>query len=290
MDWDDLRYFLSILRSGGITRAAKRLGVTASTLYRRLDSLEESLGVRLIERGGRGVTLTAAGEELLRTAEEMDRSAEAMLNSLAGRDLEPAGSVRITAPDDLSEIVLFPILKAFQQRHPKITVELINDNRFLNLTRREADIALRPTRQPPENLLGRRLARVAAAGYIAADLPDAPFDRLQWLAWDEGLGPEVTQRWLQENVGPERVRLRLNSMRSLAEAAGQGLGAAFLPCRIGDADPRLKRVVEPREDWSVDLWLLTHPGLRSVARIRLVSDAIFEALRTQRAAFAGEAA
>ena len=289
-NWDDLRFFLAIRRAGSLSAAARRLAVTPSTVYRRLDALEEALKVRLIERGGRELVLTPAGEELLRGVEKMDGAAEATVNTLAGRDLEPAGTVRITAPDDLADLLLLPILRDFQKRHPRIVIELVVDNRFLNLTRREADIALRPTRKPPETLLGRRVVALASTVYQAKDQPAQPLEALSWIAWDEGVGPGDYSRWLAEKVPPERIRLRLNSMRSQAEAAALGCGAAMLPCRIGDCDPRLKRVLPPPPDWMNELWLLTHPGLRSIARIRLVADELFRAIRQQKALFEGEAA
>ncbi len=298
LDWDDLRFYLAILRAGSLPGAAERLGVTASTVYRRLDSLERALDVRLIERGGRGLSLTPAGEELQEAAEAMDETAAQALDSLAGRDLEPAGSVRITAPDDLAEAVVMPILRDVLEKHPRISVELVADNRFLNLTRREADIAVRPTRQPPETLLGRRVAHIRSAIFAAtadsaagsSGAGSAPLDGRPWLAWEEGLGPEAPARWLAAEVPARQVRLRVNSMRSLQEAAALGLGLAILPCHLGDPDPRLVRLEPPRADWDSELWVLTHPGLRSVARIRLLIDSLYDALSRQAGLFAGESA
>ena len=300
LDWDDLRFYLAILRAGSLPGAADRLGVTASTVYRRLDSLERALDVRLIERGGRGLALTPAGEELQQAAEAMDETAARTINSLAGRDLEPAGSVRITAPDDLAEAVVMPILKEFLERHPRISVELVTDNRFLNLTRREADIAVRPTRQPPETLLGRRVAPVRSAIFApaadramvsgAASSKDSDLKSRPWLAWEEGLGPEAHARWLIAEVPAQQIRLRVNSMSVLQEAAAQGLGLAILPCHLGDPDPRLVRLEPPRACWDSELRVLTHPGLRSVARIRLLIDSLYQALSRQAGLFAGELA
>ena len=118
--WDDLRLFLAIERAGGVLPAAERLAINHTTLYRRLAALETRLGTKLLERGGRGVTLTAAGEELLRTAETMNSAADAALLKLSGQDLEAAGTVRVTAPDDLMHYVLIPSLVEFQGRHPRI--------------------------------------------------------------------------------------------------------------------------------------------------------------------------
>lgn len=290
LDWDDLRFFLAILRAGGLPAAARRLGVTTSTVYRRLDSLEAALGVRLIERGGRGMAVTPAGEELQRAAETMHEAAEATVNRIAGRDLEPAGLIRITAPDDLADSILMPLFADFRARYPRIRLELVTDNRFLNLTRREADVALRPTRTPPETLLGRRVAKIASAAYASPALAKTPLDAQNWITWEEGLGPSTHGKWLTRILGPGQPVLRVNSMRSLGEAAARGLGAALLPCHLGDPDPRLVRILAPQEEWDSDLWLLTHPGLGSVARIRLLTDELFRALRRQAALFSGDQA
>jgi len=288
LDWDDLRFFLAILRAGSLPAAARRLGVTNSTVYRRLDSLEASLGVRLIERGGRGIAVTPAGEELQSAAEAVDEAAQETVSRIAGRDLEPAGAIRITAPDDLADLILLPLFAAFQEHYPRISLELVTDNRFLNLTRREADIALRPTRKPPETLMGRRAAKIVSAVYASKALAEIPLEAQNWISWDEGLGPSPHSKWLSEFLGSRQPRLRVNSMRTLGEAAAKGLGAALLPCHVGDSDPRLVRVLAPKDEWDSDLWLLTHPGLRSVARIRLLTDALFRALRREAALFAGE--
>ncbi|GAB4360058.1 MAG: LysR family transcriptional regulator [Kiloniellaceae bacterium] len=287
----DLATLLAIAREGSLAGAARRLRVNHSTVFRRLGAIEARLGTRLFERQGGSYVTTAAGEDLLRTAERVEAEVEALERRLSGQDLRLTGSLRLTAPDDLAEVVAMPLLAQFRRRYPEITLELVLDNRMLNLTRREADIALRPTRQPPETLAGRRVAALASAVYGTADQPrpkDPAGPEQRWVAWEEGAGPPLVARWLAANVDRHAIAYRSNSMFNQASAARHGLGLAILPCFLGDSDPRLQRVTPPLNDLATELWLLTHPDLQRTARIRALLDLLYESLRRQRRLFEGE--
>ncbi|MEQ9607903.1 MAG: LysR substrate-binding domain-containing protein, partial [Kiloniellaceae bacterium] len=176
------------------------------------------------------------------------------------------------------------------RRYPEIVLELALDNRMLNLTRREADVALRPTRQPPETLAGRRVTGLASAVYANAGQPlpkDPAGPEVRWVAWEEGAGPPLVARWLAANVDRHAIAYRSNSMFNQASAARNGLGLAVLPCFLGDSDPRLQRVTPPLEDLTTELWLLTHPDLQRTARIRALLDLLYDSLRRQRRLFEG---
>ncbi|MEO3428088.1 LysR family transcriptional regulator [Pelagibius sp. CAU 1746] len=294
----DLRTLLAIAREGTLAGAARRLRVNHSTVFRRLAAIEGRLGARLFERQGGSYVTTAAGEDLLRTAERVEAEVEALERRLSGQDLRLTGSLRLTAPDDLAEVMIMPALGDFTARYPDITVELIVDNRMLNLTRREADVALRPTRRPPETLAGRRVAGVASAVYAAAALvpPDAETrDRehwagQRWIAWEEGAGPPAAARWIAENTDRHDIGFRSNSLLNQAGAARAGLGLALLPCFLGDGNPALRRLGAPIPALDTELWLLTHPDLQRTARIRVLLDLLYESLRRQRALLEGERA
>ena len=287
----DLATLLAIAREGTLAGAARRLRVNHSTVFRRLGTIEARLGTRLFERQGGSYVTTAAGEDLLRTAERVETEVEALERRLSGQDLRLTGSLRLTAPDDLAEVVAMPLLAQFRRQYPEITLELVLDNRMLNLTRREADIALRPTRQPPETLAGRRVAALVSAVYCNAGQPlpkDPSGPEVRWVAWEEGAGPPPLARWLAANVDRHAIAYRSNSMFNQASAARNGLGLAVLPCFLGDSDPRLQRVTPPLEDLATELWLLTHPDLQRTARIRALLDLLYESLRRQRRLFEGE--
>jgi DNA-binding transcriptional LysR family regulator len=283
----ELRTLLAIAREGTLAGAARRLRVNHSTVFRRLGAIEARLGTRLFERQGGSYVTTAAGEDLLRTAERVEAEVEALERRLSGQDLRLTGSLRLTAPDDIAELLLMPLLQDFARRYPEITVELAVDNRMLNLTRREADIAVRPTRRPPETLAGRRVAGLASAVYGAADADGGTAGEQRWVAWEEGGGPPLVARWLAEHVDRHAVAYRSNSMLNQASAARAGLGLAVLPCFLADGDPRLQRVGEPLSELETELWLLTHPDLQRTARIRALLDLLFEGLRRQRALLEG---
>jgi len=285
----DLQTLLAIAREGTLAGAARRLRVNHSTVFRRLGAIEARLETRLFERQGGSYVTTAAGEDLLRTAERVEAEVEALERRLSGQDLRLTGSLRLTAPDDLAEVVVMPLLAEFRRGYPDITVELAVDNRMLNLTRREADIALRPTRRPPETLAGRRVGALASAVYGAVgDDTAAPEDPAQrWIAWEEGAGPPQVTRWLADRVDRHGIGYRSNSLLNQASAVRAGLGLAVLPCFLGDSDRRLKRLSGPLPELETELWLLTHPDLQRTARIRVLLDLLYDSLRAQRPLFEG---
>jgi DNA-binding transcriptional LysR family regulator len=284
----DLRTLLVIAREGSLAGAARRLRVNHSTVFRRLGAIEARLGTRLFERQGGSYVTTAAGEDLLRTAERVEAEVEALERRLSGQDLRLTGSLRLTAPDDISEVLVMPLLAEFRHSYPEITVELAVDNRMLNLTRREADVALRPTRQPPETLAGRRIAGLASAVYGPAGADGGNTSDRRWVAWEEGGGPPLVARWLAEHVDRHAIAYRSNSMLNQASAARAGLGLAVLPCFLADGDPRLQRISGPLPELATELWLLTHPDLQRTARIRALLDLLYDALRQKRALFEGQ--
>jgi len=276
----ELRTLLAIAREGSLAGAARRLRVNHSTVFRRLGAIEARLGTRLFERQGGSYVTTAAGEDLLRTAERVEAEVEALERRLSGQDLRLTGSLRLTAPDDVAEVLVMPLLTAFRHAYPDITVELAVDNRMLNLTRREADVALRPTRQPPDTLAGRRIAGLASAVYRGAGR-GAQADA-RWVAWEEGGGPPLVARWLTDHVDRHVIGYRSNSMLNQASAIRAGLGRGVLPCFLGDRDAGLERSAPPLPELATELWLLTHPDLQRTARIRALLDFLYESLRRQR--------
>ena len=288
--WDDLRLVLAVAEQGSLAAAARVLGVNHTTVLRRVNAVEAAQGVRLFERLPGGVALTAAGEEVRDAARAMAEAAAAIERRLAGRDLRLAGSLRVTTTDTLMAAVLPGILADFRAAHPDVTVEVSTAHAVANLTRRDADVAIRPSRDPPEILVGRRVAGIAFARYArAADAPgwrgaaaDPP-----WLGLDDSLAATALGRWLRGMPGA-RVVLRADSLLALAQAAAAGLGVAPLPCYLGDATPGLARLdPAPLAEVESALWVLTHPDLRRTARVRAFTDFAARALAQRRALFEG---
>lgn len=290
LGWEALQLVLAVARGRTLAAAGRALGVDASTVYRRLGALERQLGASLFERLAKGYAPTALGNDLLATAERMEQAALGLDERLvAGRPAALAGTLRITAPDDVAEYLVLPLVAAFRGRHPEVEFELVIDNRLLNLTRREADIAIRATRAPPPHLFGRRAAALSTAVYAPATASAADWRGLPWIGWEEGWGPAGYAAWLQREAGGPRPVYRSSSLLNQAAAATAGLGAALLPCFLGDAEPRLRRLSPPLPALETELWILTPAELRRRAVVRQFLDAAFQGLKAQRSRLAPSA-
>jgi DNA-binding transcriptional LysR family regulator len=290
--WDDMRLVLAIGRAGTLAGAARALALNHSTVFRRLGALEGQIGVRLFERFRDGYTATAAGEEVIALAGRIDADVTAVERRLAGRDLRPSGLVRVTTTDTLVDL-LMRMLASFRSAHPEIVLELAASNVIFNLSRRDADVAIRPSVEPPELLVGRRVATIAFALFASADYLKRRPARLQperhdWVAPDDTLAHLNVAQWLNATIPPERVVLRTGSLVTLLAAVRAGIGMAPLPCYLGDSDPALRRLGGPMGEFDAGLWLLTHPDLRRVARIRAFLDFMAPALAAYAPLFAGK--
>jgi DNA-binding transcriptional LysR family regulator len=280
--WDDLRIFLQIARTGSLSGAASALGVNHSTVFRRINAFETQLGVRLFDRLPSGYALTIAGEEMQASAMRVEREIERLDLRLTGQDLKLEGTLVVTTTDTIIENLLSPHLAAFRRAYPGIVLELIIDNQNVNLSKRQADVAVRPTRNPPETLVGRRIADIAVAPYAtktymkgrAADLAT-----LDWLSVDESMAHLAAAKWFRDTLHGANVVLRANSLFGLLHTCAAGMGAALLPCFMADNHKRLQRIGEPIHDAGTILWLLTHEDLRHTGRVRAFMDFIAMSLR-----------
>ncbi len=291
LDWNDLRTVLAVSRARGASEAAGALGVHPSTVFRRLNALEASLGARLFDRLPEGYAPTPAGEEICALAERMEADVAALDRRLAGRDLRPSGTVRVTTTDTLVGL-LTPHFAAFRRAHPEIALHVVVANRFFDLTRHDADVAIRPTNDPPDNLVGRRLATIATAIYAAADYLAAHPDtddpgRHDWIVPDESLAHLAAARWLRRTLPRAGNGYRVNTLMAALEAAKAGLGLAALPCYLADGAPSLSCVRPPLAELDSALWILTHQDLRHVARVRAFLDAMADGLAREKRLLAG---
>lgn len=277
--WDDFRLIKAIADKRALPAAAAALGINHSTVFRRLGQIEDALGVRLFERHRSGYVATPAGEEMVQLAGRVDDDIHAFTRRLAGQEIKPAGELRIATNDTLLVDLLTPVFAKFLAQCPDIQLDVLIGNQAANLSKRDADIAIRATDNPPETLIGRKPARIAWALYgRSADFPgpELPSSEDLWQRKWVSLGEQFTMlsavRYLARHVAPERVVYKLNTVLGLAEAVEAGIGVGFLPCFIGDARPGLTRLAPPDPDLSADLWLLTHPDLRHTPRVRLFLD------------------
>ncbi len=279
--WDDFRLIKAIAEERALPAAAHALGINHSTVFRRLGQIEEALGVKLFERHRSGYVATPAGEEMVLLAGRVDEDITAFTRRLAGQEIKPAGELRVATNDTLLVDLLTPLFSKFLAQCPDIRLDVLVGNRAANLSKRDADVAIRATDMPPETLVGRKPARIAWALYgRAEDFPGpetASEDSLWQRAW-VSLGEQFTMmsavRYIARHVAAERVVYKLNTVLGLAEAVEAGIGIGFLPCFIGDARPGLKRLAPPDPKLAADLWILTHPDMRHTPRVRLFLDFI----------------
>jgi DNA-binding transcriptional LysR family regulator len=291
LDWSHLRFFLELVRTGSHARAAKRMGVDRNTVARRVGALEAELGVALFERGPQGWSQTAAGQELAELAGRVEEDVLALARHVDARDRALRGTTRLTTVPHLAAHLLPPALPALRRRHPELVLEVVADPRAFDLSRREADLAVRVGRPRDSGLVTRRLSSLALAFYAAASTEaggrGAVDLRADLFLGSEGDGHDPEERWLDELAPERRVVYRCNSTTSLLAAARHGLGVAVLPCYIADGDPALRRLDGP-EPPSHELWLLVHGDLRRTPRVRAVIDWLDELVARAQPALLGQ--
>jgi DNA-binding transcriptional LysR family regulator len=285
--WDDVRLFLALCRARTLTDAAGALGVDASTVSRRLVALERSVAAALFDRGRDGVSPTKAAEDLLPVAEEIEEAMARFGRAVGGLERRAAGLVRLACPPDVAEGVVAPLLGELLARHPALRVELAPGEAVLDLTRREADLALRTARPTRGDLVVTRLttvrwlpvaapALVRALGRLRA-WADAP-----WVGWGERHANLKAARWLSARLGGGETVVRSDSLVVQLAVAATGVGAALVPApsarRFGlvplELAPALRADAEACP--SDDLFLVTHRALRGVPRVRALWDLLVE--------------
>ena len=292
-NWDDLRFALAVASGGSLAAGGRLLGVNHTTVLRRIAALEKRLGARLFDRLPSGYALTPLGEELIEAARGIDERINRLALKLAGADAGISGLVRVTTTDTLAVSLLPEILAELKAAHPAVEVELATSNLFVNLTRREADVAIRPADDPPPALFGRRIGSVGFAVYGRGDLlphgalPLEELARHAFVAPDDSLSATAAARWIASALPEAAIAARADSFVTMAALAEAGLGLAALPCYLGDRAARLVRVSQPIEAMRTGLWLLTHEQLRRTARIRTFLEFVGAALATRRKAIEG---
>jgi DNA-binding transcriptional LysR family regulator len=274
LSWDDFRFVKAIADARSLGGAAQALNVNHSTVFRRLGQIEQQLGSRLFDRGRAGYALTPSGEEMVRLAERVGEDITAFERKVTGRDLRPSGELRITTNDMVLLHLLTDVLVAFRRIYPEIVLDVVVSNSLLNLSRRDADVAVRATYVAPETLSGKRVSRIAWAVFGPTKLRGKRFDpkldagQYHWVGFADHIAVAKATKWLKDHAGEGNLVYKVNTMAGLAEAAAGGVGLSLLPCFVGAAVPGLARLTPPLPELEGELWLVTHPDLRSAARVR----------------------
>jgi DNA-binding transcriptional LysR family regulator len=285
MPWSDFEVFLALARGGSHAAAASTLQVDPTTVGRRIQALHEALGAQLFERTATGLRLSETGQRLLPRVERMEGEVLAAMRELRGADARLEGSVRITAPDGLVNYVLVPRLAELRRLHPGLEVEVRAEAKVSDLSRREADVALRLSRPKESGLVARRVGSMRFGLYAAQDYlalhgtprSVAELSEHEFIAFDGGVElPQ--QRWLRDRVAQARNTLRFNTTASVVAACLAGHGIALLPTFAAVHEPRLVALVPRLAGPTRELWVVTHQAIRRNARVAAVSSWLARAL------------
>ncbi|MEM7002720.1 MAG: LysR family transcriptional regulator [Pseudomonadota bacterium] len=273
MDWDDYRFFEALVRQGSVRGAAQHLGVNPSTVTRRLEHLEDALGLILFRRAGGGLQITTEGVDVAQRVEGIALEIRRLEETVKGRDQRLAGRVRVALPELLAESVLAARLASFAELYEEIQLELSVPRRgsvsrakdtAMNL---DVDVILEFTDQPDETMVGRPHAGMMFGVYGSSTRPEQVEGWVEWLAGDD-MGRAVQA--MQQRLFPgATVRLRCERLAWVARAIEQGVGLGILPCYLGDGYAGLQRLEHIEDQMGPQLWVLSHPYARSVQRLQI---------------------
>lgn len=295
MDWSVIKDFLAVAETGSLSGAARHLRVSQPTLSRRIADLEEALGATLFLRTPKGLLLTETGEGILSDARAMEETALAIERRAdAGREALD-GAVRVSCTEGLGTQWLPTKLAHFHKSYPRLQIEILVDNRALNLVRREADIALRMFRPEQPDLVAKKIGSLtlgmyATAEYLAEHGTPRRISDLRshfHVGFDEGMAGRDDIQQLERMFAKERIIHRSNSFVGQVRAAASGVGLAMVDCFLADAEPNLVRVMPDKLSHDMDVWLVTHAEIGRSARIRAVFDFVSESFAADSAMFAG---
>ncbi|MET1411546.1 LysR family transcriptional regulator [Roseibium sp. HPY-6] len=275
LDWSDVPYVLSVCEAGSLAGAARMMGVNHSTVFRRIAGVEDRLGVRLFDRQSHGYVMTPAGELFYQRAIVLCDGMNSIEMALAGKDLRLEGKLTVTTTDSLLNC-LTPVIVDFQKQHPDVELRILSDAEPLDLMQRDADIALRPTQNPPEHWVGRKLLPIICAAYAHRDYwaaaSDLPPEQLRWVLLDDSLNRSPMSQIAKSRKSANAPTTTVNTVMGALDLTRSGLGIAVLPTYLAEKDPQLVRIGEPDDRVNWDLWVLAHPDVRRSARVHAFFD------------------
>jgi DNA-binding transcriptional LysR family regulator len=283
LDWNDLRYFVAVARHGSTVAAARALETSQSTVQRRLTALERRIGKPLVTRSPSGYRLTELGREMVAHGERVEQAALAFEQHLAGATREVAGVLRVACPEPIVyRITRSALLERFKAKHPRLRVEFVMSDKYVDLAKGEADVALRSGDTDDAELVGRKIADSLWAVYASrayverhgqpARIEDLAHHALVGL--DESMAKHRAATWLARVAPHGRMVARNNSVLGLVYAVKSGIGLAPLPTALGDNEPDLLRVLGPIPELRRIWRLLAHPGVRKTPRVSAFFDFI----------------
>ena len=288
MNWDDLRYVLETVRHGGLSGAARALRVNHATVSRRITAAEATYRTTLFDRHPSGYSPTDAGSKAACAAELMEVNHADLTRAIAALDQTLSGPLSVTAPQLFIQIALAPILAEFRTAYPDIELTVLGSNEPLNLSRREADVAIRIAAEPSETLVGTKVADQRAGVFASKTyltrLAQDPLHQLDWLRFLHWEKPSKAVCTAYPNL---RIAMRFDDMTAMLGAVRADLGATRMPCFLGDSDPELARVPGIALVPYPGIWVLTHADMSNIRRVTTFTGFISARLRKARALFDG---
>ena len=283
MSSGDLGVTLALVRGGTLAMAGERLGIDASTVFRSLQRIERGLGRLLFERTRSGYLATELATELAVHAEQMEVALEAARSSVEAAPAKISGTVRITTTDTILHGLVAPALRSLQTVHPLLSYELHTGTELASLTRRDADIAVRATKRPPQHLVGKHIGPIRVALYAAKKggvrkFTDVEAGKSDWIAPDDALPEHPSVVWRKRHFPKAAPRYRVNSILSVLELVALGLGVGIVPLFLADGRGDVVRLTEPLDECETELWLLTHPESRHLRRVGAVYSHLAQAM------------
>ena len=280
----DVDVVLALTRAGTLPAAAERLSVDASTVFRTLKRVEKGLGQRLFETTRAGYLPSELALALAGHAEQMEAQLEAARSAAQALPDQVSGTVRITTTDTLLHGLVAPALKQLRSIHPLLAYDLREGNELASLTRRDADIAVRATKKPPQHLVGKHVGAIRVALFAAKKGGPKTFDaatanNTPWIAPDDAMPEHLTVIWRKKNFPKLMPTYRVSSILTVAELVGRGLGIGLLPLFLAQGRSDVTQLTEPLDECQTELWLLTHTDTRHLRRVSAVFGHLSQNLR-----------
>ena len=295
-EWSDLRYFLAVAREGSTLAASRALGTSQSTVQRRLTELERKLECKLFDRHVSGYRMTEFGQQMLPHAERVEQAALGFEQQKAALERGEAGVIRLTCPEPImTRLTQSKFLDRFHARHPTFRVEFVMSDKYLDIAKGDADVALRSGDTDDNVLVGKKIADSLWAVYASRDYIErhgrpAAVDDLKHhtlIGFDETMSKHRLATWLAEVAPQAKLAARVNSVLGLVSAAKSGVGVAALPTALGDVEADLVQVLGPVPALQRSWRLLTHPERRQTRRVAAFFDFVNDELQTLRPILTG---
>lgn len=279
----DLDTILALVRAGTLAEAGARLGVDGSTVFRSIQRIERGLGQRLFERSRAGYLASEFAKQLANHGERIEAELETARSSAQQAPEQVSGIVRITSTDTIMNSLVVPTIKSIHLAHPQLQFELHTGNELVNLTRREADIAIRATLKPPPHLVGKQLGIIRVALFAEKNSPlnsveDAINSNSPWIAPDDALPDHPSVKWRKNHFPKIIPTYSVSSILTVMESVSSGLGVGVIPLFMAAHRHDLKQISEPLEECNTQLWILTHSESRHLRRVSTVFRGFLDAV------------